>query len=50
MKIIQYVHVTDISLVNIVHLDITLISVAGGVYDFWNFEEIYLCNCLSSEF
>jgi hypothetical protein len=28
---------------------LTLIRAAGGVYDFRNFEEIYLCNGLSSE-
>ncbi len=28
---------------------LTLIRAAGGVYDFWNFEEVYLCNGLSSE-
>jgi hypothetical protein len=29
---------------------LTLIRAAGGVYDFRNFEEVYLCNGLSSEF
>jgi hypothetical protein len=29
---------------------LTLIHAAGGVYDFQNFEEVYLCNGLSSEF
>ncbi len=29
--------------------DLTLIRAAGGVYDFRNFEEVYLCNGLSSE-
>jgi hypothetical protein len=28
---------------------LTLIRAAGGVYDFRNFEEVYLCNGLSSE-
>ncbi len=28
---------------------LTLIRAAGGVYDFQNFEEVYLCNGLSSE-
>jgi hypothetical protein len=28
---------------------ITLIHAAGGVYDFRNFKEVYLCNSLSSE-
>ncbi len=28
---------------------LTLIRAAGGVYDFRNFEEVYLCNSLSSE-
>ncbi len=28
---------------------LTLIRAAGGVYDFRNFEEIYLCNGLSSD-
>jgi hypothetical protein len=28
---------------------LTLIRAAGGVYDFRNFEEIFLCNGLSSE-
>ncbi len=34
-----------------VHFDpyLTLIRAAGGVYDFQNFEEVYLCNGLSSE-
>ncbi len=27
---------------------LTLIRAAGGVYDFQNFEEVYLCNGLSS--
>jgi hypothetical protein len=27
----------------------TLIRAAGGVYDFRNFEDVYLCNSLSSE-
>jgi hypothetical protein len=31
------------------HLLLTLIRAAGGVYDFRNFEEVYLCNGLSSE-
>ncbi len=35
------------SLLNIYTL--TLIRAAGGVYDFRNFEELYLCNSLSSE-
>ncbi len=30
-------------------LYLTLIRAAGGVYDFRNFEEVYLCNGLSSE-
>ncbi len=30
-------------------LTLTLIRAAGGVYDFRNFEEVYLCNDLSSE-
>jgi hypothetical protein len=30
-------------------LDLTLIRAAGGVYDYRNFEEVYLCNGLSSE-
>jgi hypothetical protein len=30
-------------------LTLTLIRTAGGVYDFQNFEEIYLCNGLSSD-
>jgi hypothetical protein len=29
--------------------DLTLICAAGGVYDFQNFEEVYLCNGLSRE-
>ncbi len=29
--------------------ELTLIRVAGGVYDFRNFKEIYLCNGLSSD-
>jgi hypothetical protein len=28
---------------------LTLIRAAGGVYDFQNFEEVYLCNGLSSD-
>jgi hypothetical protein len=28
---------------------LTLVRVAGGIYDFQNFEEVYLCNGLSSE-
>ncbi len=28
---------------------LTLIRAAGGVYDFWNFEEVYLCNGSSSD-
>ncbi len=28
---------------------LTLIREAGGVYDFQNFEEVYLCNGLGSE-
>ncbi len=28
---------------------LTLIRAAGGVYDFRSFEEVYLCNGLSSE-
>jgi hypothetical protein len=28
---------------------LTLIRAAGGVYDFRNFEEVYLCNGLSSD-
>jgi hypothetical protein len=31
------------------YLSLTLIRAAGGVYDFRNFEEVYLCNGLSSE-
>jgi hypothetical protein len=31
-------------------IDLTLIRASGGVYDFQNFEEVYLCNGLSSEF
>ncbi len=30
-------------------LALTLIRAAGGIYDFRNFEEVYLCNGLSSE-
>ncbi len=29
--------------------ELTLIRAAGGVYEFWNFEEVYLCNGLRSE-
>jgi hypothetical protein len=29
--------------------ELTLIRAAGVVYDFQNFEEVYLCNSLSSE-
>jgi hypothetical protein len=29
--------------------NLTLIRAAGGVYDFQNFKEIYLCNGLSSD-
>ncbi len=28
---------------------LTLIRAAGGIYDFRNYEEVYLCNGLSSE-
>jgi hypothetical protein len=28
---------------------LTLIRAAGGIYDFRNFEEVYLCNGLSNE-
>ncbi len=31
-------------------MGLTLIRAAGGVYNFRNFEEVYLCNGLSSEF
>jgi hypothetical protein len=37
---LQYVHVADILLVDIVNLNLTLIRVAGGVYDFRNFEQV----------
>jgi hypothetical protein len=30
-------------------IDLTLIRAAGGVYDFQNFEEVYICNGLSSK-
>ncbi len=32
-----------------IRMTLTLICAAGGVYDFRNFEEVYLCNGLSSE-
>ncbi len=35
--------------VKIKKLFLTLIRAAGGVYDFRNFEDVYLCNGLSSE-
>ncbi len=34
---------------DIVQQELTLIRAAWGVYDFRNFEEVYLCNSLSSE-
>ncbi len=32
----------------VIYYTLTLIRAAGGVYDFRNFEEVYLCNGLSS--
>jgi hypothetical protein len=33
----------------ILRVMLTLIHAAGGVYDFRNFKEVYLCNGLSSD-
>ncbi len=36
-------------MVALTEIILTLIRAAGGIYDLWNFEEIYLCIGLSSD-
>ncbi len=37
-----------IQVIVFIFIELTLIRAAGGVYDFRNFEKVYLCNGLSS--